>query len=199
MHINLTESDQLKLRAFQRQVNRLRRGSIAQKYFYSKITIDLDSRTGQITASYSGYEPEAFQSQLPIFRQFILQGEPVNFYHICNIIEKECGRSELRSWERHARLKWKQILDETPDPMFKLVHEATVTVDEALERLFYGYGGLFHVKVEAPEEEELVAVIEQSLLQEAFPKLCWCLSTIDIVINLWLDAPQEAVPQVPAS
>src|SRR4051794_20587048 len=80
----LTNDEQLELRAFHRQVDRLRKSSIGQqRKAHVSVTTNFDFRTGQITASSKGYDPESFQSQLPVLRQFILN-DPVNFGHICN-------------------------------------------------------------------------------------------------------------------
>lgn len=192
----LTDEQTRTLRAFHRQVDRLRHSSIGQQRKVQVSTAtNFNFVTGEITTSSSGYDPEAFQSQLPILRQFILK-DPVNFGHICNIIYQCCDRQELLAWVREARQRWTEILDQVPELMHQHLHQATSSLEEALEKLFYGYGGLFHVNINAPEEEQSVSAIEQALLQRSFPKMCWCLNVLDSVIYWWLDEPTKPVPPV---
>ena len=193
----LTTEEELKLRAFSRQVDRLRNSSIVTqgKLKLSKTT-QIDFTTGEIKASFSGYEPDAFHAQLPILRQFILQ-DSVNFGHICNIIYSRCSRSELKVWIAEARKKWNEKLQELPSAVDQNLHGAVSSLEDALHRLFYGYGGLFHVDINAPDEEEAVAAIEGALIHAAMPNLWWCLNVVDSVINWWLDAPHEPVPELP--
>ena len=190
----LTNEETLKLRAFHRQFDRIRRSSIGQaKKVQVKKTTNFDFKTGEISTSFSGYEPEQFQSQLPVFRQFFLQ-DSINFGHICNIIYQKCDREELKAWIAEARKRWQENLRQLPEEFERHLHQATGSVEEAIEKLFYGYGGLFHVDVNAPEEEQAVAAIEGAMLHRAFPRLCWCLNVVDSVIYWWLDAPDEPVP-----
>ncbi len=123
--------------------------------------------------------------------------DDITFGHICNIIYPNCDRPELQAWVREARKKWKETLRKVPEAMHQYLHQATSSLEEAIEKLFYGYGGLFHVNIHAPEEEQSVAAIEELLLHNAFPELLWCLNVIDSVINWWLDATTETVPPVP--
>lgn len=152
--------------------------------------------SGEVTTSFTGYDPELFQAALPILRQFVLADE-INFNRIHNVINQRCNRPELVAWCRYARRKWDEILDTLPDEVHRHFHVEAPTVEEALEKVFYGYGGLFHVDIHAPLEEEGMRAIEHGMIHHAFPRLCWCLNVIDSVIYLWLDAAQADVPPVP--
>jgi hypothetical protein len=193
----LTDEETRKLRAFHRQVDRLRKSTIGQQRKVQVATAThFNLVAGEITTSSSGYDPEAFQSQLPLLRQFVLN-DPVNFGHICNIIFQCCDRQELLAWVKEARKRWNEILAEVPEALHQHLHQATSSLEEALEKLFYGYGGLFHVNIDAPEEEQSVAAVEQALLHRSFPKMCRCLNVLDSVIYWWLDEPTKPVPPVP--
>ena len=197
MTSTLSQDEELTLRAFHRQVERLRRSSIGrQGQVQVSSTTNFDFRTGNVTTTFTGFDQDAFQSQLPVLRQFVLN-DAVSFNHICNVIYQRCGRPELLAWVREARRRWNENLQQVPDAMHQHLHKATSSLEDAIEKLFYGYGGLFHVDIHAPKEEENVAAVEQQLLHRAFPKMCWCLNVIDSVIYWWLDAPGETVPAVP--
>ena len=49
---------------------------------------------------------------------------------------------------------------------------ANLTVKEAIKKVFYGYGGLFHVNIHEPKEEENIRAIQEGMVQHAFPYLC---------------------------
>lgn len=195
----LTDEENLIVRAFQRQVERLRRSSIVQagkaQFKYStKITFP----TGQIDTSFAGYDPIAFQSQLPLLRQFLLQQDAINFYRIHNIVNQCCDRQELLGWTRYARGKWKETLARLPIDDHRFFHNAQDDVEAAVEKLFYGYGGLFHADIHEPDEQEKVREVQEATLQHAFPHFWNCLNNLDSVIHLWLDAPNKPVPPLPA-
>lgn len=199
MASSLTKEEERRLRAFQRQVDRLRKSSIIQqeKLTVSKST-NINFTTGEVTASFSGYDPELFQAQMPILRQFILQ-DSVNFGSICNVVYMKCDREELKAWVAEARRRWKESLKELPDTVDQHLHQVSTSVEDALEKLFYGFGGLFHVNTDAPDDEHSVSAIEGALLHRAFPHLVWCLNVVDSVIHWWLDASSEPVPPVTSS
>lgn len=195
----LTGDEELKLRAFHRLVDRLRKSAIGrQRKVQISTSTNFDFTTGEIATSMSGYDEEAFQAQLPILRQFMLNDD-VSFNHICNLLYQRCPRPELLAWVKEARKRWKENLAEVPEAMHRHLHQATTSLEEAVEKLFYGYGGLFHTDIKAPDEEQNVATIERLLLHKAFPKLCWCLNVIDSVIYWWLDQPTLPVPQAPTT
>jgi len=77
-------------------------------------------------------------------------------------------------------------------------HGANENVEKAVEKLFYGYGGLFHVNPDDPEEEAKVQEIQAATLQTAFPHFWKCLNAVDSVIHWWLDAPTDPVPELPS-
>lgn len=194
----LTPEETLILRAFQRQVNRLRQGSIVQS---EKVTFKYSTKvtfpSGQIDTGFEGYDKVEFQAQLPILRQFLLQQDMVSFYRIHNIVNQCCDRQELVEWTRYARRKWMKTLARLPIDDHRYFHSAKQNVEEVVEKLFYGYGGLFHADINEPEEEKEVQKIQESTLQNAFPYFWNCLNNLDSVIHLWLDEPNKTVPPVP--
>lgn len=195
----MTADEEKAVRAFQRQVERLRQSSIVQSGKVSfKYTTNISFTTGEMETLFEGYDKVAFQSQLPLLRQFLLQ-DPVNFNRIHNIINQCCDRHDLLDWTRHARAKWMETLRRLPIDDHRFFHGANDTVEAAVEKLFYGYGGLFHVNPDDPEEEEEVREIQEATLQFAFPQFWNCLHTVDSVIHIWLDEPTKAVPPLPAS
>lgn len=197
MASTLNNDELLALRAFHRQVDRLRQCSIVKqgKVKLSSRT-NFDMVSGEVITSFTGYDPELFQAALPIKRQFVLNDE-ISFNRMHNVVNQRCDRPELVGWCRYAKRKWDAKLASLPDEVHRHLHVAPPTVDEALEKVFYGYGGLFHVDIKAPQEEEGMRAIEHGMLHHAFPHLCWCLNVIDSVIYWWLDATKAKVPPVP--
>lgn len=189
----LSEKELLQLRAFSKQFDRVRKSPVGSGVKVKHEIFTQFTKDG-IKTNVSGYDPVAFQATLPLFRQFMLNDEPVFFYGICNIIYKNCDREEIKSCVRVARKLWKENLKDVPHKMYQVLHKATDSVEDAVEKLFYGYGGLFHVDIHAIDEDGAVKDIELSLIQRAFPKLCECLNLVDSAIYWWLDAPDEAVP-----
>jgi hypothetical protein len=195
----MTTEETLRVRAFQRQVNRLRQSCIVQcggaTFKYStKITFP----TVQIDSSFEGYDKVAFQAQLPLLRQFLLQ-DSINFNHIHNIVNQCCDRRELLEWTRYARETWSATLNRLPIENHRFFHGANQSVEAAAEKLFYGYGGLFHVNVNEPDEEEQVREIQEATLQRAFPYFWNCLNNLDSVIHIWLNDPTRHVPPLPTT
>lgn len=192
-----TKDEMLALRAFHRQFDRLRQCSIVKQ---GKLKLSLrthvDMVSGEVTNSFTGYDPELFQAAMPILRQFVLS-DAISFNRMHNVINQRCDRPELVGWCRYAKRKWDEKLVSLPDEVHRHFHVAPPTVDDALTKVFYGYGGLFHVDIHARQEEEGMRAIEHGMLHHAFPHLCWCLNVIDSVIYWWLDATTAAVPAVP--
>lgn len=193
-----TPEETLILRAFQRQVNRLRQSSIVQSGKAAfKYTTKITFPSGQTDIGFEGYDPVAFQAQLPILRQFLLQQDTINFYRIHNIVNQCCDRHDLLEWTRYARRKWTETLDRLPMDDHRYFQGANQTVEEAVEKLFYGFGGLFHANIHEPDEEEKVREIQEATLQHAFPYFWNCLNNLDSVIHIWLDEPTKPVPPLP--
>lgn len=193
----MTPDEELAIRAFQRQVVRLRNSSIVSEgKVRLSLTTNISLPSGEVTKSFEGYDRERFQAQLPILRQFILSDE-ISFNHIHNIMNRCCDRSELVSWIRYARRKWDERLASLPEKVNRHFPSAIISVDEALKRVFYGYGGLFHVDIHEPEEDLSIRAIEDEMLHGAFPYLFWCLNVFDSAIHWWLDEPGEEVPPLP--
>jgi len=194
----LTDEETLVLRAYQRQVNRLRQSSLfrTEKVAF-RFSTKISFPTGEIDTTYEGYDKEAFQAQLPILRQFFLDQDSINFSRIHNLVNMCCDRQELVEWTRYTRRKWVEILARMPlgDSLF--LPNETPNVEDAVEKLFYGYGGLFHVDIHQPDEEENVRKLREATLQSVFPYFWNCLQNLNGVINLWLDEPSRPVPPLP--
>jgi hypothetical protein len=199
MASSLTDNELLALKGYSRQVDRLRQCSIVKQNGVNlSIRTSINLFSGEATHSFSGYDTESFQAALPILRQFMLKDE-INFNRIHNIINQRCDRQKLLDWSRYAKRNWDEILDTLPDLVHRHFHVSAPTVEGALRKVFYGYGGLFHVDIHAPREVEGMRAIEHGMLHRAFPKLFWCLHVIDSVIYLWIDKPTEPVPAVPTN
>jgi hypothetical protein len=191
----LTSDETLLLRAFQRQVERLRKSSILREgkinFKYStKITFP----SGEVQQSFEGYDKDAFQAQLPILRQFILQ-EKINFNRIHNIVNQCCERPDLLEWVGFARRQWDRTFTKLPEDNY--FRNQQLSVEEATKKLFYGFGGLFHVDLNVPNEEEEVREIQEAIIQSAFPYLWNSLNNMDSVIHIWLDETTKPVPPAP--
>ena len=196
---SLTNEETLILRAFQRQVDRLRQSSIVQR---GKVTFKYSTKitfpTGEMDTNFDGYDAVSFQAQLPLLRQFILQ-DATNFNRIHNILNQCCDRNDLLDWVRYARRKWMETLSRLPVDDHRFFQDASDDVEAAIEKLFYGYGGLFHVDINEPDEEEKVREVQEATLQHAFPYFWNCLNNMDSVIHIWLDEPTKTVPPLPAT
>ena len=194
----LTPDEMLVLRAFQRQVDRLRRSSIVQS---GKVTFKYSTKitfpSGEIETDFDGYDKVVFQAQLPILRQFLLQHDTINFNRIHNLVNQCCDRQELLDWTRYARRRWMETLARLPVGDLRYFRGARDRVEDAVEKLFYGYGGLFHADIKEPDEEEAVREVQEATLQHAFPYFWNCLNNLDSVIYLWLDEPSKPVPSLP--
>lgn len=193
----LTDEEKLILRAFQRQVDRLRQSSIVQSgKGQFKYSTTISFTTGEIDTSFEGYDPVAFQSQLPLLRQFLLQ-DTLNFGRIHNIVTQCCDRRDLLEWTSYAYTRWKETLKRLSFGDYRFFHGVNQDVQSAVEKLFYGYGGLFHVDINEPDEEQKVREVQEAMLQNAFPYFWNCLHTLDSVIHIWLDEPTMPVPALP--
>ena len=195
----LTPKEKLILRTYRRQVNRLRQSSIVQRGGITlKYSTKIDFPTGEIDTVFEGYDKEAFQAQLPLLRQFLLQ-DTINFNRIHNLVNQCCDRQDLLGWTRYAREKWTETLSRMPIDEHRFFHDANQTVEAAVKKLFYGYGGLFHADINEPDKEEEVREIQEATLQNAFPYFWNCLNNLDSVIHIWLENPSKPVPPVPTN
>ena len=132
--------------------------------------------------------------QLPILRQLLLQKDNVNFYRIYNLIAQCCDRDELVGWSTYTRRMWKETLGRVPFTDILFTGTGPQSVEDAVNKLFHGYGGLFHADIDKPDEQEHVRNMQEATLQSAFPTLCDCLPNLNAVIRLWLDEPDKPVP-----
>ena len=92
-----------------------------------------------------------------------------------------------------------ETLARLPIDEHRYFHDAKDNVEAAKDKLFYGYGGLFHTNIHEPDEEEEVREIQEATLQNAFPYFWNCLNNLDSVIHIWLDEPTKSVPPVPTT
>lgn len=193
----LTEQEMKVLRTFQRQVERLRGSSIVrQGKLTLKKTFGIDLATGEKTLTFSGYDPELFQAQLPLIRQFVLQQDQINFIRVCNLILRRCQRQVLKEWTTEAKRLWNESFRRVPEVNDQMLFGVTASLEESLDKLFYGFGGLFHANIDESDEESSVAAVKEALIHSEFPYLLRCLNIVDSVIWWWLDETTATVPTV---
>lgn len=196
---SLTSHETNLFRAFQRQVHRLRKSTLLRSGKVSlKKRVDIDLVTGEKNLTFSGYDSDALQAQLPIFRQFILRrkNDEISFDRIANIVAHKCPRAELCEWIAEAKGLWANAWRRMPSLTDQSMFAVSTSLEEAVDKLFYGFGGLFHVDVNQPDEESATTTIEEALLHEGILHLWRCLNIVDSVIWWWLDQPTASVPAV---
>ena len=195
----LTEEEELKLRAFQRQFDRIRQSSIGQLVSVElKQKYHQDLVTGEITdIDFEGFDPELFQAQVPIFRQFVLQKEPVYFGKIHNIIMSKCSNQDLKDWTRYSLKKWSEHWQSLSDETLALSDGSSFSAEEATNELFYGYDGLFHVKIGIEPKSRSIDTIYKATFQKKFPVFLQCLNIMDATIIKWLDEPELSTDPLP--
>ncbi len=196
---NIPQDDLKRLRAYERQVEWLRNSKLLSTGKVSfKFNTKYSFTTGETSLEFEGYDETEFLAVLPVLRQFVLQGEPVTLYGIHDVIMKHCERKELTDWVKLARRQWSETLNKLPSDRLVFFHKSS-SVDDVIEHLFYGFGGLFHVDLDKPENDEQTIVLLNAALQKAFPKMVNSIFNIDAVIHMWLDDPSKTVPKCPAT
>lgn len=191
----LPTNDLARLRAFQRQTDWMRRSRLMQaKNVKFSLSLNFVPKKNPIW-QFEGFEKEHFLAVLPVFRQFVLNDEPVHLYSIHNVIMRYCNRQEIKAWVVYARGEWKETLESMPNSILYAFTQFK-SIDEIVQKYFYGFGGLFHLDLE-PEINPLQSEeVMLAALQKAFPRLWRCILNIDSSITSWLDKPNEPVPEL---
>ena len=109
---------------------------------------------------------------------------------------RNCQRDDLREWATEAKRLWDEAFRRVPGSNDQILFGVNTSLEDALDKLFYGFGGLFHVDIDKPDEAESVGAIESALIHGVFPHLWRCLNILDSVINWWLDETSATVPSV---
>ncbi len=186
-----------KLRAFQRQAEWLRNSKVLSTgKVQLKFSVTFSMETKDSTHSFQGYDNEQFLAILPVLRQFILNDEPVNMLRIHNLIMKECDREDIKSWVVYTRKGWMETLNGIPSDHLIFFHNCG-TVTEAVQQLFYGFGGLFHVQLDEPRLDDQQQLILTAALHKAFPRLWNSIRNMESLIHAWLDDPGFPLPPIP--
>lgn len=195
----IPQDDLKRLRAYQRQVEWLRNSKLLAT---GKVSFKFNTKhsftTGETSFEFEGYDETEFLAVLPVLRQFVLQGEPVTLFGIHDVIMKHCERDELKDWVKSARSQWSETLNKIPSDRLVFFHKSS-SVDEVINHLFYGFGGLFHVDLDKPDNDEQTMMLMNAALQKAFPKMVNAIFNIDAVIHMWLDDPNLSPPKSPTS
>jgi len=96
-----------KLRLFSRRVERLR----GNDDFFKNVVLKLDFKENRgAKTALEGPDPKTIKAALSDFRPFTLNDEPINFNHICNLIEKEVNDEDIKRKARETRDAWNKIL-----------------------------------------------------------------------------------------
>jgi hypothetical protein len=139
------------------------------------------------------FDEDYLRSFLQTLRQFTLKRESVNFNQICDLINENCGRSEIQDWVMYAKKFWKDTLASAPLAIQS--HGVDYNVETALD-LFW-YGGQAHSDPDKDRQiEELDADIQgalKMLLFMSFHRLRHALILVNSLIVMWLDKPDDPV------
>ncbi len=103
----MNNDDLNKLILFHKRVDELRHNAGFFKRMSLKSRYDFETGVERVT--FEGPDKTAIQSMIVDFRVFILNDEPVNFFHIRNIIEKNVKDDKIISKERNAFESWKKV------------------------------------------------------------------------------------------
>jgi hypothetical protein len=191
----LPTNDLARLRAFQRQTDWMRRSRLMQaKNVKFSLSLNFVPKKNPIW-QFEGFEKEHFLAVLPVFRQFVLNDEPVHLYSIHNIIMRYCNRQEIKAWVAYARREWKETLEAMPNSILYAFTQFK-SLDEIVQKYFYGFGGLFHLDLETEANPLQSEEVMLAAVQKAFPRLWRCILNVDSSITLWLDKPNEPVPDL---
>lgn len=184
-----------RLRAFQRQADWLRNSKLLETGKVTfKTTVPLIG--SESLFQFEGYDETAFLAVLPVLRQFILQKEPVNFNYIHNLLMAHCDRDDLKEWVKFSLKQWKATFAGLSTKNSVLFNQ-TASPEKAIQQVFYGYSGLFHVDLKMPANDRQTTVVLNAAMQQAFPVLWNSIRNIESVITIWLDNPSASVPPCP--
>jgi hypothetical protein len=107
---------------------------------------------------------------------------------------QRCTRSEITVWVAYARKEWKVTLESMPGSILYAITQFK-NVEEIVQKYFYGFGGLFHVDLEAGVNSMQSDEVMLSALQKVFPRLWHCIRIVDSSITSWLDKPNDPIPE----
>src|SRR5579862_2628298 len=86
-----------KLRLFQKRVGDLRESGVVQHgQITLKVTFPLSGREKGEEIPFEGFNKDHFGAAMQTFRQFLMDGDAVFFFGICNIIWRKCDRQDLK-------------------------------------------------------------------------------------------------------
>jgi len=97
-----------KLKLFNDRITRLREN----RDFFVNISVNLNFEKGKgIKLTVKGPDSKTTKAYLLDFRPFIANNEPVNFNHICNLIERESVNNSIKQKARKGRDAWNKLLE----------------------------------------------------------------------------------------
>lgn len=144
-----------KLQLFKKQTSKLRLNAD----FFKNLSWSLEYKQDEGVKTYFKSRPDdqAVKSTLLDLRPFLLEGEPVNFYHICNLLHQNLVDPELLNKLKQTREAWSILLERRkqgpPGGVRLIIEEKDILSEENLN--FWLYGEYFHL------EEKKIKVLEQ--------------------------------------
>lgn len=199
----LRPDDVERLRLFQRRMDDLRARRLVQRRGSTSLSVNYEfGPREQPGPAYEGYDEDDFRAFVSVFRQFLLEQEPVHFLSVAKLVTRRCPRIDLVVWAKEARRRWTFTMDHG-HPCFSL-HiteggvQRLVTVKGAWDLLLYGE--LIHS--DADKAKRLAGyhpgtrATHRFLVQWSIAPLVWSLGNLDSVIHIWLDAPSTPVPDL---
>lgn len=107
---DLTEKEKLELESFLKRSQELKERRLISNGL-PKVSIQIDvGKTIGYTTNFP--DEEDFRSTLIAVRTFVLNDEPNNFYHICNVLYQKIKNDELRGQLTQIRGDFKSVLEE---------------------------------------------------------------------------------------
>jgi len=144
-----------KLQLFKKQASMLRLNAD----FFKNLSWSLEYKQDEgIKINFkSRPDDQVVKSTLLNLRPFLLEGEPVNFYHVCNLLYQNLVDSELLNKIKQAREAWSILLERKkqgpPGGVRLKIEGKDILSEENLN--FWLYGEYFHL------EEEKIRVLER--------------------------------------
>jgi len=143
------------LKLFKKQVNKLR----SNQDFFKNLSWSLEYRQGRgvVTRFTSRPDDKSIKSALIDLRPFLLEGEPTNFYRVCNLLYRNLSNQQLKEKVKKARKGWSVILERKrkgPVGGIRLkIGPKDILSEENLNTWLYGE--YFHLK------QDKIKVLEQ--------------------------------------
>ncbi len=98
-----------KIKLFNQRIERLKEN----KDFFQNVTLNLNfEKDLGSKVALKGPDAKTIKAMLVDFRPFTLNDEPINFNHVCNLIEKEVDDEEIKKNTREARDVWSKLLQQ---------------------------------------------------------------------------------------